>query len=87
MEEARRLLRRASRVDPIHLYVWQAWGCLEYRQQNFDTGGGWQGWGRVSARREEGRPRPAAWTWPLARGWQRSTVDTCPAAAGACGGK
>jgi hypothetical protein len=38
VEEARRLLRRASRVDPNHLYVWQAWGCLEYRQQNYEQG-------------------------------------------------
>ena len=36
MGEARRLLRWASRVDPTHLYVWQAWGCLEYRAGEYD---------------------------------------------------
>lgn len=38
VDEARRLLRRASKVDPRHLHVWQAWGCLEYRQQNYEKG-------------------------------------------------
>ena len=38
VEEARRLLRRGSRVDPSHLYIWQAWGCLEYRQRQYETG-------------------------------------------------
>lgn len=27
-----------AQVDPSHLHVWQAWGCMEYRQQNYDTG-------------------------------------------------
>ena len=50
VEEARRLLRRGSKVDPKHLYIWQAWGCLEYRQQNYDEGG-WVDafWGQAGA--------------------------------------
>ena len=24
-------------MDPNHLHVWQAWGCMEYRQQQYDT--------------------------------------------------
>lgn len=39
IDEARRLLRWGSKVDPSHLYIWQAWGCMEYRQGKYDTGG------------------------------------------------
>ena len=37
MEEARRLFRRGARADPSHLYIWQAWGCLEFRQGAYDA--------------------------------------------------
>lgn len=33
-----RVLCCAVQVDPNHLHVWQAWGCMEYRQQKYDTG-------------------------------------------------
>jgi tetratricopeptide (TPR) repeat protein len=36
LEEARRLFRKASRADPKHLYVWQAWGCMEQRANNVE---------------------------------------------------
>eukprot|EP00887_Chlorella_sp_A99_P006541 scaffold3.g6541.t1 len=32
IDEARQLFSRGARADPSHLYIWQAWGVLEYRQ-------------------------------------------------------
>ena len=39
VEDARRLFRRASRADPSHLPVWQAWGCAEFRAGNYEQVG------------------------------------------------
>ena len=35
MELARTLFRRGSQRDPSDLYIWQAWGCLEFRAGEF----------------------------------------------------